>query len=1779
VKYLRKEARHEIMEDTPCLKGSFLMGKTKHLYNILFITKCQYIVYKYTFIYTYDKLIIIIIRRSIYNKELAMDLSLGSLYAEMAIDLSQLEKTRHDAIGKIGQLDNEVQTILKQTGGKLDEAMQKRIASLTQEMERYRSILSSLNTTSAELQKQMKEAGEVINNYLKQPLLALAESSVASFARFEQSMQNTFSVMGASKQEMKLLSDVAKEMGETTRFSASQAADALYSLGSAGQSATQAAASLKGVLQLAGATGSDLAFTSSTITSTLSQFNLDADKAGHIADVFAKAIGKSQANMGKLTYSMKYVGPVASGLGISLESTTAALMQLYNTGYGGEQAGTYLRQAFQKLASGTDDLKNKLQELGISYDEVNPQTQDFADVLDVLHEHNIGVTESIAIFGETSGGAMAKLIEGGGEAMRAMQGVLEASEGAAAEMQNIQNASFANTSAELASAMEAIQITIGEIITPFIDLVAKGLTQVLQTINGLPVGIKTFGVALLAIGASLGPLLSLKLAIPIITAKMAALNATMAANPIFIGVAAIAAVGAAAYSLWRQISSHNESLKDQVRRGIDEIRTLQQKAEEAGKKAQNIDDLMKQYEELRGKTELTKEEQEKYNSTLTRLTELVPGVITKIDETGQAYIDNIEAIKQARLSQLRLEQEEIQNTKILATATADIAQASLKQITDELAKAEVVYSQMQAKLKEFNAADATIDAKIKEFETGNKENQAKLEKLLKTARVGGQEVHEIDFSEKVGIDSTLEQDIAKYKKLRSGFLAEYIEDMKYYTSLNTQKLEAEADIRELQAITEKEKKISEIIEQEEKKRLKTKQEYIDEAEARRDDEVKRAQRKWDELRKGPSFQGAFDEESVQLDALQKKVEHLYSIPASAIEGGAITSADEKIKKDIDEINRLFNILESRKSKISAIKVKKEAVDDSLDARLKRLDDAHKAELELARQYGRNTLEIESEYRTQRSQMLSNELEERVRKLKKAGKSEKEAQAEALQGSTGGKDERASITLAEEMQQTNRLFESEFYKATQAYEQNMEKFHSLIARMNELKSLISQNEEKTDGRSSEDETRLLMMRKELADTEGDVAKLSSQLGQGYVSLNAINERIDSFYQKDHSGFITRIKDIAKAEADATDVIKKQVELGAVSPEKGVATIKKLHQEAAKATALVGVQLTASVLSVAQTLTNSIINAIETGQDGLQATMNVVGSLMGQVQNMLVDPISKAIVGSIMMVFSIIDTITNYARKKQKEREEKRKKELEERRKHEIETAKQIAGESAKEYVRQINNTKNSDFRGRFLQQLVQNARDKQIEDAIAKIGESNTKYYKTQSAFLEQGARGMDWETFKKKTAALLLRVREANDKEAKALLDQIYKQDASLYHAVNAGLKSNIKHRKIKGGKGEADEYEEIITEWKLDAATEVAAKKYYDDMKQRGAVSRLTLDEAIAEYARAAAEGDTKRMKQWEKIVEKGSKDALKEKGIDPKEMDALHTYVKGWTDMVVNAIKSGDKSTIGITFKEMLRGAILDKLKGRIFDAEIQKIIDKYGETGDESYLHEAIEKTNNSVKVFTEQAKQLTQGIGLANSEMDEHIKNWSGMKTAIADSLTSSLGDAAFNADWKSFKNAFAGEMRKAIIEAVVANAGVKKKVSDLIQSIMQDGKITTDEIEGAIGSLQQMYDDVEGELEAFNQALTRLQGDGLDIKHETNGNIIQKLSGADRDFLAESFRENFKTLAESLQGMTVDLKEIHQAQITVLQATLNVNTVYIQASDNMSLKEFIGELIEQARQAG
>ena len=193
------------------------------------------------------------------------------------------------------------------------------------------------------------KAGTKLTASITAPLVALGTAAVNVSQKFEQSMANAASVAGATGEELARMTALAREMGSKTVFSASDAADALYYMASAGYKVDQMADSIQATLNLASATQSDLAFTTDTVIATLNQFGLEANQAERVTNVFASAIGNSMANMEKLSNSMGYVGPVANSLGYSIEETTGALSVLYNAGYDGSTAGTALRQSLVSL--------------------------------------------------------------------------------------------------------------------------------------------------------------------------------------------------------------------------------------------------------------------------------------------------------------------------------------------------------------------------------------------------------------------------------------------------------------------------------------------------------------------------------------------------------------------------------------------------------------------------------------------------------------------------------------------------------------------------------------------------------------------------------------------------------------------------------------------------------------------------------------------------------------------------------------------------------------------------------------------------------------------------------------------------------------------------------------------------------------------------------------------------------------------------------------------------------------------------------------------------------------------------------------------------------------------------------------------------------------------------------------------------------------------------------------------------------------------------------------
>ena len=153
----------------------------------------------------------------------------------------------------------------------------------------------------AKVGKQWSDLGKTMLIAVTTPLVGMATQWVRTAAQFEQSMANAASVSRATSEELAMLEQAARRAGETTVYSASQSADAIYYLASAGFSASQSVEALDGVLALAAATQSDLAYTSSSVVSTLSQFRLQAEDSARISNVYAAAISRSLASMEKLT--------------------------------------------------------------------------------------------------------------------------------------------------------------------------------------------------------------------------------------------------------------------------------------------------------------------------------------------------------------------------------------------------------------------------------------------------------------------------------------------------------------------------------------------------------------------------------------------------------------------------------------------------------------------------------------------------------------------------------------------------------------------------------------------------------------------------------------------------------------------------------------------------------------------------------------------------------------------------------------------------------------------------------------------------------------------------------------------------------------------------------------------------------------------------------------------------------------------------------------------------------------------------------------------------------------------------------------------------------------------------------------------------------------------------------------------------------------------------------------------------------------------------------------
>ncbi|MCK5493932.1 MAG: phage tail tape measure protein, partial [Candidatus Omnitrophica bacterium] len=348
--------------------------------------------------------------------------------------------------------------------------------------------------------KKMTAAGKSMSMSLTAPMALLAGLSVSAASNYSRAMAKTRAVTNATQEEFKDLNEVAKELGRTTEFTATQVGNAMGFMGMAGMETDAILGSINKTLDLATIGQLDMARAADITTNIMSGFGMEADEINRVVDVLAKTITSSNTNVEMLGESMKFVAPVAKGFGMSIEETAAVMGVLGSAGIQSSMAGTTLRNVILELDK---EAKN----LGISIFDTSGKLLPFADILGILEDQGLSTSEIIETVGKRGGPGLVALLEKGSQGMREYVDDLENVKGYSNEVASDMRKGLHAELDNLKSAFEGLQIAIVDTLMPVLKPMIEKLTEMMRKFSDLDPDMKRIIVTVGVLAAAIGPLL------------------------------------------------------------------------------------------------------------------------------------------------------------------------------------------------------------------------------------------------------------------------------------------------------------------------------------------------------------------------------------------------------------------------------------------------------------------------------------------------------------------------------------------------------------------------------------------------------------------------------------------------------------------------------------------------------------------------------------------------------------------------------------------------------------------------------------------------------------------------------------------------------------------------------------------------------------------------------------------------------------------------------------------------------------------------------------------------------------------------------------------------------------------------------------------------------------------------------------------------------------------------------------------------------------------------
>lgn len=456
-------------------------------------------------------------------------------------ELSKAEEKDEVAITKKQASLKNAQAQLERYGKQIED-VDKKIRLGTADIEEMAQKIEDAGNKMKDVGKKASVASAAV--------VAVGTAGVIAGSDFEAAMSEVKAISGATGDDFSKLKEKAKQMGATTKFSATESANAMYYMALAGWKAEDMLDGIEGVMNLAAASGEDLATVSDIVTDGLTAMGYAADQSSKFADVFAKTVTSSNTDVAGLGEAMKYTGSIAGALNLSVEDVSLALGLMANSGVKASQAGTSLRAILQRLSTNTSGARDVIQDLGIEVFDSEGKMRDFGDVIADMRVKFAGLTDeqktSIAktVAGTEAMSGFLALINSSDEDFNKLTNAVNNSNGAAKEMSDVMINNLKGDFTIIKSQLESLGIQLTETLMPILKSLLSKVSDFLTWLSKLDPKTQAIIILIGGIVAAIGPLLIVLGTMASSVSKIITLltneNFILAANAVKKGVVTVA---------------------------------------------------------------------------------------------------------------------------------------------------------------------------------------------------------------------------------------------------------------------------------------------------------------------------------------------------------------------------------------------------------------------------------------------------------------------------------------------------------------------------------------------------------------------------------------------------------------------------------------------------------------------------------------------------------------------------------------------------------------------------------------------------------------------------------------------------------------------------------------------------------------------------------------------------------------------------------------------------------------------------------------------------------------------------------------------------------------------------------------------------------------------------------------------------------------------------------------------------------------------------------------